>query len=61
VRPEPLLTGDELIAAGFRPGPAFKAMLLAVEEAQLEGAIQSSDEAMALVLAQFPLAEDAHG
>jgi hypothetical protein len=35
-------------------------MLLAVEEAQLEGAIASADEAMALIRAQFPLPEAVH-
>jgi poly(A) polymerase len=54
VRPVPLLTGRELIAAGYKPGAEFKAMLHAVEEAQLEGAIQTPEEAMELVLAQYP-------
>jgi poly(A) polymerase len=55
VRPTPLLTGRELIAEGYRPGAGFKEMLHAVEEAQLEGAIHSYEEAMALIRAQFPL------
>jgi len=59
VRPVPLLTGQDLIAAGYKPGPAFKTMLLAVEEAQLEGTIHSLCEAMALIQAQFPLTETA--
>lgn len=54
VHPEPLLTGWDLIAAGYKPGPAFKAMFLAIEEAQLEGAIATAEEAMALVRAQLP-------
>jgi poly(A) polymerase len=53
VRPVPLLTGRELIAMGYAPGPAFKAMLHAVEEAQLEGSIASAEEALALVRLQF--------
>jgi putative nucleotidyltransferase with HDIG domain len=53
VRPQPLLTGHELIAAGFAPGPGFKEMLHAVEDAQLEGAIGTVDEALALVRAKF--------
>jgi poly(A) polymerase len=53
VRPVPLLTGRELIAAGYRPGAEFKAMLHAVEEAQLEGTIHSAEEAMTLVRVQF--------
>ena len=54
VRPQPLLTGRELIAAGHRPGAAFKTMLHAVEEAQLEGSIHTSEEAMSLIRTQFP-------
>jgi poly(A) polymerase len=55
VRPKPLLTGRELIAAGYRPGARFKEMLHAVEEAQLEGSIHSEEEALAFVQARFPL------
>jgi poly(A) polymerase len=54
VRPMPLLTGDELIAAGYTPGPQFQQMLRAVEDAQLEGAIVNADEALALVRERFP-------
>ncbi len=61
VRPQPLLAGRELIAAGYKPGEAFKAMLHAVEEAQLEGTIQTPDEAMELIRAQFPGPETAVG
>jgi len=55
VRPRPLITGRELIAAGYAPGAGFKEMLRAVEDAQLEGAIWSADEAMGLVRERFPL------
>jgi poly(A) polymerase len=48
VRPARLLTGDDLIALGFKPGPAFKAILYNVEEAQLDGTIQTHEEAMRL-------------
>jgi poly(A) polymerase len=54
VRPKPLLTGRELIAAGYAPGPQFQHMLRTVEDAQLEGAIASADEAIALVRERFP-------
>ena len=53
VRPTPLLTGRELIAAGYKPGPGFKEMLHAVEDAQLEGSIRTEEEAMALVRERF--------
>jgi poly(A) polymerase len=49
LRPPRLLTGDDLIAAGYRPGPDFARMLEAVEDAQLEGRIQSKEEALELV------------
>jgi poly(A) polymerase len=49
IRPEPLLTGDDLIQAGYSPGPQFKELLTAVEDAQLDGSIHSKKEALALV------------
>jgi poly(A) polymerase len=54
VRPVPLITGRVLIAAGYAPGPQFQQMLQAVEDAQLNGAIVNSDEAIALVRERFP-------
>ncbi len=54
VRPTPLITGRELIAAGYAPGAAFKQMLRAVEDAQLEGAIGTAEEALRLVEGQWP-------
>jgi len=48
VRPVPLITGRELIAAGYTPGPAFKEVLRAIEDAQLEGSITTQEEALAL-------------
>lgn len=53
VRPKPLLTGRELIAAGYKPGPAFKQMLQTVEDAQLEGVISTLTDAMDLVRQKF--------
>jgi poly(A) polymerase len=49
IRPKLLLTGADLIAAGYTPGPRFKAMLTAAEDAQLEGTISNKEEALALV------------
>jgi len=37
-----------LIEAGYRPGPKFRRALAAVEDAQLEGRIQSREDAMEL-------------
>lgn len=49
IRPRPLITGRDLIQAGYKPGPQFKELLTAVEDAQLEGAISTKEEAMSLV------------
>lgn len=53
VRPQPLITGNDLIALGYRPGPLFKHMLDAVRDAQLEGRISSPAEGLALVRESF--------
>ena len=45
--PPPLLDGRGLIAAGHRPGPAFKAMLDAAYDAQLEGRVDAAAAALA--------------
>ncbi|MGA9885342.1 MAG: CCA tRNA nucleotidyltransferase [Candidatus Acidiferrales bacterium] len=49
VRPPKLISGDDLIALGLRPGPEFKTILEAVEEAQLNGTLESREEALQLV------------
>jgi poly(A) polymerase len=54
MRPAPLITGDDLIAAGYQPGPQFKEILSAVEDGQLEGRLRNRDEAMAFVGSEFP-------
>jgi putative nucleotidyltransferase with HDIG domain len=46
LKPAPLLTGRELIAAGYQPGPIFGTVLSEIEDAQLEGRISTSAEAM---------------
>jgi poly(A) polymerase len=53
VRPPLLVTGRDLIEAGYRPGPEFKAMLHAAEDAQLEGRIASTEEGLTLVRERF--------
>lgn len=55
LKPQPLITGDDLIAAGYHPGPAFTVILAAVEDAQLESKIHTKEDAMALVRAQFQI------
>jgi hypothetical protein len=48
LRPARLISGRDLIEAGYRPGRNFGAALDAVETAQLEGEIHTPAEAMAL-------------
>ena len=48
VRPARLLTGEDLIALGLKPGPAFKAILFSVEEAQLDGSVTCREDALRL-------------
>jgi poly(A) polymerase len=55
IRPAPLITGRDLIEAGYEPGPRFKEMLSAVEDAQLEGRLASREAAMEYVLREFPV------
>jgi poly(A) polymerase len=53
VRPERLITGEDLQALGFRPGPLYKQILQAVEDAQLEGKLTTKDDAILYVGAEF--------
>ncbi len=53
LKPAPLVTGADLIAEGYDPGPRFAEMLAAVEDAQLEGRVGSREEALAMVREMF--------
>ncbi|HKR28104.1 MAG TPA: CCA tRNA nucleotidyltransferase [Acidobacteriaceae bacterium] len=53
IQPKLLVTGRDLIAQGYRPGPQFKAMLEAAEDAQLEGRATTPEEAMTIVHQHF--------
>src|SRR5205085_950815 len=55
IRPVPLVNGDDLIAAGYKPGPRFREILEAVEDAQLEGRLTSREAALGFVSSAFPL------
>jgi poly(A) polymerase len=55
IRPTPLITGRDLIEASYEPGPRFKEVLTAVEDAQLEGRLTSREAAMEFVRKEFPL------
>jgi poly(A) polymerase len=54
MRPAPLVTGNDLIGVGYVPGPKFKEILGAVEDAQLEGRLASRDAALEFVRREFP-------
>ena len=53
LRPPALLTGSDLIAMGFAPGPLFREILAAVEDAQLEGRLDSYRAALRFVQRKF--------
>jgi hypothetical protein len=44
--PEPFVSGSDLIAIGFQPGPRFKGILDQLYDLQLEGALNSKEEAI---------------
>ncbi len=52
--PEPLVTGKDLIKMGYVPGPGFKDILDAVTDAQIEGTIGTTSEAIQFVKERFP-------
>jgi tRNA nucleotidyltransferase domain 2 putative len=51
--PPPLLTGNDLIALGMKPGPKFREILDAVETRQLEGTLKTHDEALDWVKQEY--------
>ena len=53
IRPRLLVTGGDLIRAGYKPGPEFKVMLEAAEDAQLEGTATTLEEGLAVVRERF--------
>jgi tRNA nucleotidyltransferase/poly(A) polymerase len=53
--PPPLITGDDLIALGMKPGPKFGEILEAVETRQLEGELKTRDEALDWLKHRYPV------
>ncbi len=49
INPPPLITGKDLIDRGLKPGPEFKNLLETIRDAQLNGEIQTPEEALALI------------
>src|ERR1700678_982602 len=55
IRAAIVITGDDLIATGYAPGPRFREILEAVEDGQLEGRLPSRESALEFVKSAFPL------
>jgi poly(A) polymerase len=53
VRPTRLVTGEDLLHLGFKPGPLVGEILATVEEAQLNGELASKEEAISFVHSKF--------
>ena len=54
IRPKPLLSGSDLLALGYVPGPLIGRILRSLEESQLEGHLTDADEARRWVSKTFP-------
>jgi poly(A) polymerase len=52
--PPPLLTGDDLVAMGWKPGPKFKTMLDEVRRMQLDGELKTRDQAVTFMSTKNP-------
>jgi len=55
IHPHPLLTGNDLIQMGYRPGPIFGRILRCLRDAQLEDELQTYQQAKEWVLSQFEI------
>ena len=50
----PLITGTDLIEMGYPPGPIFANILRTIEDLQLEGILQTREQARMYVKMSFP-------
>ena len=53
LKPKPLINGNDLMAAGYKPGPVMGQILQEAYDAQLEGVIKTREEALGWVKSQF--------
>ncbi len=53
VRPPRLVTGEDLMKLGFSPGPVFREILQAVEDAQLDGRLATKPQALKFIRRNF--------
>lgn len=51
--PAPMVTGDDLVAEGFKPGPQFRSVLDRVYDAQLDGGVREKAAALELARSLF--------
>jgi poly(A) polymerase len=51
--PPPLLTGDDLIGLGWKPGKKFAEILRVIQTLQLEGTLNTREEAFAWIAAEY--------
>ena len=52
--PRPLLNGDDLISLGWKPGKKFAEVLQAIQTRQLEGSLNSREEALEWIRKELP-------
>ena len=53
LRPAPLMDGQDLIALGYKPGPQFKEILNWLEDEQLEGRLETKEQALEGLKARY--------
>jgi len=56
--PSPLISGGDLIALGYPPGPIFARILQAIEDLQIEGILRTREEALEHIQTEFPFPGD---
>ncbi|HIG17560.1 MAG TPA: hypothetical protein EYQ31_09895 [Candidatus Handelsmanbacteria bacterium] len=55
LRPAPLLTGQELLDVGYRPGPRFGQIVRWLEDEQLEERLTTKEQALEAVLGHWAM------
>ena len=53
ISPVPLVSGNDLIAMGFAPGPLFKEILTRVEDEQLDGRLTTTKQALHFIAGEY--------
>jgi len=53
ITPPPLVSGRELISMGFAPGPLFKEILTRVEDEQLDGRLNTTQQALDFIASEY--------